>query len=123
GIFGVAGALMSAAVAMEAISSLKGVTDIIATGKTVPGGPQKGGGPKSSPLSVGKKAGLLAATSALFLGPQDVYSLTGGIGLNPALFQPINSLSLDSFSRSEEHTSELQSRENLVCRLLLEKKK
>src|SRR5690606_41753495 len=26
-------------------------------------------------------------------------------------------------TRSEEHTSELQSRENLVCRLLLEKKK
>src|SRR5690606_41955736 len=31
-------------------------------------------------------------------------------------------LALD-FRRSEEHTSELQSRENLVCRLLLEKKK
>src|SRR5690606_25659338 len=28
----------------------------------------------------------------------------------------------DTFDRSEEHTSELQSRENLVCRLLLEKK-
>src|SRR5690606_39761695 len=28
-----------------------------------------------------------------------------------------------SGGRSEEHTSELQSRENLVCRLLLEKKK
>src|SRR5690606_39823083 len=27
------------------------------------------------------------------------------------------------FIRSEEHTSELQSRENLVCRLLLEKNK
>src|SRR5690606_41455913 len=27
------------------------------------------------------------------------------------------------YIRSEEHTSELQSRENLVCRLLLEKKK
>src|SRR5690606_8615739 len=27
-----------------------------------------------------------------------------------------------AFYRSEEHTSELQSRENLVCRLLLEKK-
>src|SRR5690606_40295587 len=27
-----------------------------------------------------------------------------------------------AFERSEEHTSELQSRENLVCRLLLEKK-
>src|SRR5215475_14904685 len=31
--------------------------------------------------------------------------------------------SLRQPSRSEEHTSELQSRENLVCRLLLEKKK
>src|SRR5690606_41975706 len=29
----------------------------------------------------------------------------------------------DEYLRSEEHTSELQSRENLVCRLLLEKKK
>src|SRR5690606_41179599 len=29
----------------------------------------------------------------------------------------------DRAPRSEEHTSELQSRENLVCRLLLEKKK
>src|SRR5690606_39963489 len=29
----------------------------------------------------------------------------------------------DGGRRSEEHTSELQSRENLVCRLLLEKKK
>src|SRR5436309_6247821 len=33
----------------------------------------------------------------------------------------INPASLEK--RSEEHTSELQSRENLVCRLLLEKKK
>src|SRR5690606_39704551 len=31
--------------------------------------------------------------------------------------------SMRSADRSEEHTSELQSRENLVCRLLLEKKK
>src|SRR5690606_39311223 len=30
---------------------------------------------------------------------------------------------LECPERSEEHTSELQSRENLVCRLLLEKKK
>src|SRR5690606_39930165 len=29
----------------------------------------------------------------------------------------------ETAQRSEEHTSELQSRENLVCRLLLEKKK
>src|SRR2546427_9394022 len=30
---------------------------------------------------------------------------------------------LDGVGRSEEHTSELQSQSNLVCRLLLEKKK
>src|SRR5690606_42051187 len=30
---------------------------------------------------------------------------------------------VETEARSEEHTSELQSRENLVCRLLLEKKK
>src|SRR2546430_5736500 len=33
------------------------------------------------------------------------------------------STTLPSLSRSEEHTSELQSQSNLVCRLLLEKKK
>src|SRR5206468_11938637 len=32
-------------------------------------------------------------------------------------------MSLGALSRSEEHTSELQSRSDLVCRLLLEKKK
>src|SRR5688572_31152593 len=30
---------------------------------------------------------------------------------------------IDTMKRSEEHTSELQSQSNLVCRLLLEKKK
>src|SRR5690606_39547084 len=35
----------------------------------------------------------------------------------------ISVVDTSSHTRSEEHTSELQSRENLVCRLLLEKKK
>src|SRR3712207_6895263 len=35
----------------------------------------------------------------------------------------LNSVFLVSARRSEEHTSELQSRQYLVCRLLLEKKK
>src|SRR3712207_9400572 len=35
----------------------------------------------------------------------------------------INPAHVDSEDRSEEHTSELQSRQYLVCRLLLEKKK
>src|SRR5688572_32730496 len=33
------------------------------------------------------------------------------------------SVSVPRYARSEEHTSELQSQSNLVCRLLLEKKK
>src|SRR5690606_39340300 len=36
---------------------------------------------------------------------------------------PSARIAVTKLSRSEEHTSELQSRENLVCRLLLEKKK
>src|SRR5690606_40257510 len=48
--------------------------------------------------------GVLCGSLSLTLGP------LSGLGL-PALAD-----------RSEEHTSELQSRENLVCRLLLEKK-
>src|SRR5688572_31894861 len=32
-------------------------------------------------------------------------------------------VTLSGYGRSEEHTSELQSQSNLVCRLLLEKKK
>src|SRR3989337_657870 len=36
---------------------------------------------------------------------------------------PSSDWSSDVCSRSEEHTSELQSRQHLVCRLLLEKKK
>src|SRR2546426_9108798 len=42
-------------------------------------------------------------------------------GTAPA--HPARSTSLPSAPRSEEHTSELQSPCNLVCRLLLEKKK
>src|SRR3712207_6952703 len=34
-----------------------------------------------------------------------------------------STLTLAAYARSEEHTSELQSRQYLVCRLLLEKKK
>src|SRR5690606_40503842 len=46
----------------------------------------------------------------------------GALGTNP-LASAFDDNKIISLSwRSEEHTSELQSRENLVCRLLLEKK-
>src|SRR5690606_39467523 len=44
-------------------------------------------------------------------------------GRTVRLLKPATFMNLSGKSRSEEHTSELQSREKLVCRLLLEKKK
>src|SRR5436309_7846085 len=46
----------------------------------------------------------------------------GGHFALDALFNLLESEGIARSDRSEEHTSELQSRENLVCRLLLEKK-
>src|SRR3712207_7108270 len=48
-----------------------------------------------------------------------------GCFFNPALFPRMSRKHLKTLFefRSEEHTSELQSRQYLVCRLLLEKKK
>src|SRR5690606_41968211 len=44
------------------------------------------------------------------------------VAFDPVLHDPGLLDRIDPDARSEEHTSELQSRENLVCRLLLEKK-
>src|SRR3712207_8631823 len=51
-----------------------------------------------------------------FRRPEDV-------SVCPGLSEPILALAHFVVRRSEEHTSELQSRQYLVCRLLLEKKK
>src|SRR2546422_4193497 len=45
------------------------------------------------------------------------------VALGPELGQSLFGGQLVAVERSEEHTSELQSRLHLVCRLLLEKKK
>src|SRR5690606_42136495 len=52
-----------------------------------------------------------------FLYILEAWARPRSLGICPAV-QDISAL----LFRSEEHTSELQSRENLVCRLLLEKK-
>src|SRR3989442_10417948 len=50
--------------------------------------------------------------------------LHGGSGFPPKMAGEVVALGVGKFNfRSEEHTSELQSRPHLVCRLLLEKKK
>src|SRR2546427_53896 len=50
------------------------------------------------------------------VGYYDVYQGGVDLTLREGIQLPVN-------NRSEEHTSELQSQSNLVCRLLLEKKK
>src|SRR5690606_39629670 len=63
-------------------------------------------------------------TKTHFLPVCPMLSLTGfacpGCGMTRGMHALLHG---DVVTRSEEHTSELQSRENLVCRLLLEKKK
>ena len=69
-----------------------------------------------SPLDATQSALILDANRSLRDG-----SLIRALALADSL-DVISSGSIDA-ARSEEHTSELQSRRNLVCRLLLEKKK
>src|SRR5690606_41947536 len=60
---------------------------------------------------------MLSYLVALVIGKYDEHKDTSNTGIPLQMYYyPEDSL------RSEEHTSELQSRENLVCRLLLEKK-
>src|SRR5436309_9821939 len=60
----------------------------------------------------------MLAVAAVMVGP------VGGSAAPVSYSLPEDTSSFKpEVSRSEEHTSELQSRENLVCRLLLEKKK
>src|SRR5256886_3760275 len=72
----------------------------------------------------GSRAGVQAGHS---LHRQGQLQLAGPEGracpLEPGLLQRRDDLVAVGRVRSEEHTSELQSQSNLVCRLLLEKKK
>src|SRR2546422_5152115 len=53
----------------------------------------------------------------------DDFDLVCGIGIGLSGRRRVVVPTIRCFLRSEEHTSELQSRLHLVCRLLLEKKK
>src|SRR5256886_8939092 len=64
----------------------------------------------------------LGALGSELRGRKVAISLSASSFLTPAL-RPEFYAGNFSLQRSEEHTSELQSQSNLVCRLLLEKKK
>src|SRR3712207_7424745 len=57
------------------------------------------------------------------VGRKDGHGVIGGLQAQVVDVQPVpREDEVRPFLRSEEHTSELQSRQYLVCRLLLEKK-
>src|SRR5690554_7759911 len=72
-------------------------------------------------LACGLRHGGVGGLLALAAGGMALYrGLTGHCELKERLCERHSG---DDIARSEEHTSELQSRPHLVCRLLLEKKK
>src|SRR5207302_6086457 len=68
-----------------------------------------------------RRAHLLVVAGFLAVAALIVGGISGSL-LQRRVSKPLLDLAR-AMVRSEEHTSELQSRENLVCRLLLEKKK
>src|SRR2546429_5129279 len=67
-------------------------------------------------------AAVLGVKEVVFLGFRDGH-LEPNVELRRAISREIRRYRPELVLRSEEHTSELQSRLHLVCRLLLEKKK
>src|SRR5690606_39863284 len=77
--------------------------------RTFPGQPSEYAGKRGAGTGAGQACWSTAAQR--MAEPSD---------LSPTI---VETLYYEALTRSEEHTSELQSRENLVCRLLLENKK
>src|SRR5690606_42076832 len=70
------------------------------------------------------RGAVVALGTAVLAAGGGLDGLAGHLCRNSGCFFLFHAaLSRAERGRSEEHTSELQSRENLVCRLLLEKKK
>src|SRR5260370_42403427 len=82
--------------------------------------PRQPGLRRSTGTGIAWRVGCTTAGSAA--GGKTRGPCTGGAGTWVAS-SGLESAGMDSITRSEEHTSELQSHLNLVCRLLLEKKK
>src|SRR5688572_32739857 len=73
-------------------------------------------------LADGKERGVRAAEFRTGTGLAFTVLLDRGLDISHAEWCG-KAMNWRSMTRSEEHTSELQSQSNLVCRLLLEKKK
>src|SRR5690606_41470315 len=76
---------------------------------------------RSPPANIIRQVGGLSFIS--YRSSRKSSSCTLAFAVHPVQQFPVRLEDRKKYCRSEEHTSELQSRENLVCRLLLEKKK
>src|SRR2546430_8709520 len=97
--------------------SADGVTSTVATESPGGGG---GGNESTTSSAVPLFPWLLAVTVVL---PRRRARRMTDCPNSPSMRATVGSATLHLTLRSEEHTSELQSQSNLVCRLLLEKKK
>src|SRR6266511_3468656 len=82
--------------------------------------------PSAAVGSLARSSGSVGVSPAGWPGlvPSAALSaLRASMATSSGLVDPACRVTAIPTRRSEEHTSELQSRENLVCRLLLEKKK
>src|SRR5690606_42104542 len=70
-------------------------------------------------VEVFKNSGLLTKMDGRLVAVHQI-GVIGAVSIDDSFFQ-LRQFIETLACRSEEHTSELQSRENLVCRLLLEK--
>src|SRR2546427_7344347 len=73
----------------------------------------------TNPISLLRMRASSSSDRSLTFWPLSQYSPAVGVSRQPMRFMSVDFPD----PRSEEHTSELQSQSNLVCRLLLEKKK
>src|SRR3712207_8137825 len=73
--------------------------------------------------AIAKEARDRGANVTLISGPTNLKDPIGVNLIRVKTNEEMLNAVKDNFNRSEEHTSELQSRQYLVCRLLLEKKK
>src|SRR3712207_8645939 len=80
---------------------------------------------RSSTLAAGRETRVLRDAPSPVLSVASAETFMETIAVNGVVADPEDryELIVTGAQRSEEHTSELQSRQYLVCRLLLEKKK
>src|SRR5690625_7644995 len=101
------------------LSSYPAGSPVISTGSTAPEpGPAPVTAAASTPLL--RRCTALAAQARVELLTESRRSATAELD---GVLREIETWAPEQVQRSEEHTSELQSRGHLVCRLLLEKKK